>query len=95
MSTKYKHIINQSRANSFIEAVLNVFSGMVIAWSISMLFAVFESEIQMYIWSGFSWQVGAASNVIVTVVLTVVSVCRGFLWRRYFNKRLTEKYKLR
>ena len=78
--------MSQSRKHSMFEAILNVFSGMVLAFSISQLFCYFERDIQMYIYSDFHWQVAAMSNVIVTCILTVVSMVRGYFWRRLFNR---------
>lgn len=77
----------QSKRHSIIEAASNVFSGMVIAFVISQLAHVFAPEIRQYVWEGFEWKVSAGSNVIMTVILTVISIVRGYLWRRHFNKR--------
>lgn len=81
-----KHKLGQSKVMTIFESFANVGTGMFIAFSISQLAYLFESQIQMYIWSGFVWNVGTTSNVIMTIVLTVVSVCRGYIWRRVFNK---------
>lgn len=83
----------QSRKHSFIESCLNVASGMVIAFVISQLAHVFEAEIQKYIWTGFTWNVSAGSNAVMTVILTVVSISRGYAWRRHFNKKVLEEYR--
>lgn len=69
---------------------MNVASGMIIAFTLSQLAHIFEPEIQQYIWSGFEWKISAGSNVIMTVIFTVVSVCRGYAWRRHFNKKVIE-----
>lgn len=79
--------IMQSKKHSFIEACLNVLSGMLIAFVISQLAHTFEAEIQRWIWTGFTWGISAGSNAIVTIVLTIVSVIRGYAWRRHFNRR--------
>lgn len=81
----------QSRRHSLIESSLNVLSGMIIAFIISQLAHEFEPQIQKYIWSGFEWKLSAGSNAIMTMILTVVSVCRGYAWRRHFNKRLIKE----
>lgn len=83
----------QTKRMSIIESLCNVFSGIVIAFVISQLFSFFEKEIQIYIWSGFKWQISASSNAVVTVVLTVVSIIRGYLWRRAFNRLLIDNDK--
>jgi ABC-type spermidine/putrescine transport system permease subunit I len=90
-----RYSAEQTRKQSIIESLTNVFSGMLIAFIISQLAAHFETGIQQYIWAGFNWKVSAGSNVIMTVVLTVVSILRGYAWRRHFNRRtqneVTEK----
>ncbi len=76
----------QTRRQSIIESSLNVFSGMVIAFAISQIAHIFEPQIQQYIWKGFEWHISAGSNIIMTVILTVISVVRGYAWRRHFNR---------
>lgn len=80
----------QSKRHSLLEACLNVFSGMVIAFGISFLAHRYEAVIQQYVWSGFKWDIGVGSNVIMTVVFTVVSVLRSYAWRRHFNRSGTK-----
>lgn len=75
----------QSKKHSIIESCTNVASGMIIAFLLSQLAHWFEPEIQKYIWAGFEWHISAGSNAVMTTILTVVSVCRGYAWRRYFN----------
>lgn len=65
----------QSRRSSFIEQVLNVVSG----FAISLL--VWE----YYVVGMFSIEVDSGDNVIITAIFTVVSLVRGYLWRRLFN----------
>ena len=77
----------QSRRHSIIESLANVFSGMIIAYIISQLAHVFQDEIKMYVWSGFEWHISAGSNAVMTIILTVVSIIRGYAWRRHFNNR--------
>lgn len=82
--------MGQSKLASWIEAFLNIGSGIIIAFGLSQLAAIYQDEIRMYIYSDFTWQVSATSNVIVTLVLTAVSMCRSFFWRRIFNKHHTK-----
>ncbi len=77
----------QSKLHSFLETAANIISGMIIAFVISQIAAHFELEIRQYIWAGFEWKVSAGSNIVMTVILTIVSMGRGYSWRRYFNKR--------
>ena len=81
----------QSRRHSFIESCANVASGMLIAFIISQLAHMFQHQIQHYIWSEFVWNISAGSNIVMTVILTVVSVIRGYAWRRHFNGKMTRK----
>lgn len=80
----------QSRKYSLIESCLNVLSGMLIAFIISQLAQEFEKQIQEYIWTGFTWEVSIGSNAIMTVILTIVSICRGYAWRRHFNGKIVQ-----
>jgi uncharacterized membrane protein len=66
----------QSKKESIIEALLNVGSGMLIAFLI----------MQFILAPTLGVQISPGQNGIVTIVLTVVSICRGYLWRRMFNK---------
>ncbi len=76
----------QTKRHSIIESCTNVASGMLIAFVISQLAHWFEPQIKQYLFSGFEWHISVGSNLIMTTVLTVVSVFRGYAWRRYFNK---------
>ena len=75
----------QSKKHSLLEAVMNIGSGMLIAFTLSQLFTIYEESIQLYFYSDFHWNISASSNLIVTVVLTIVSICRSYIWRRIFN----------
>jgi hypothetical protein len=75
----------QSKKHSFLESCLNVLSGMLIGFGISQAAHEFEPQIQQYIWAGFEWKLSIGSNLVMTTVLTVVSIVRGYAWRRYFN----------
>jgi len=81
----------QSNRHSIIESIVNVASGMAIAFIISQLAYYLEPQIQKYLWSGFEWKISAGSNLIMTVIFTVISVIRGYAWRRHFNNKLIEE----
>ena len=66
----------QNKKQSAVESMVNIGSGMVIAWLIMQF--VLAPILGIIITPG--------ENVIVTIVLTVVSVCRSYIWRRFFNK---------
>lgn len=85
--------MSQSKRHSIIESCTNVASGVVIAFTLSQLAHWFEPEIKRYVWSGFEWHISPGSNAIMTVILTVVSILRGYTWRRYFNKKANEELK--
>lgn len=78
--------MGQSKRHSVIEAVVNVFSGMFIAFAVSQLAHVYQNEIRQYLWEGFTWELSVSSNIFMTTILTVISVIRGYIWRRVFNK---------
>jgi hypothetical protein len=65
---------------------------MVIAFVISQLAHEFEHEIQKYIWSGFEWHISPVSNIVMTIILTVISVLRGYAWRRHFNNKVIQQH---
>lgn len=81
----------QTKRQSFIESCMNIFSGMIISFSISQLAHVSAPYIQKYIYSGFIWNLSATSNIIMTVLLTVISIIRSYAWRRYFNYKHSEQ----
>lgn len=80
-----KKKLGQSRLSAIVEAVCNVGSGMFIAFGINQFAAAYAHIIREYIWSGFVWTIGFEANIIMTIVLTVVSVSRSYVWRRIFN----------
>ncbi len=68
----------QTRRQSAIESCVNIGSGMVIAWSVTQFLA----------WSklfGLEIHISPGSNIVLTIILTVVSAVRSYYWRRYFN----------
>lgn len=89
----------QSRSMAVVEALINIGSGMIIAFALSQLASIHETEIQQYIYKDFHWNVGIGSNMVMTAVLTFVSMLRSFAWRRVFNafhlKTIKQKLKER
>ncbi len=71
-----------------MESMTNVMSGMLIAFMISQMAHWFEPQIKQYVWSGFEWKISAGSNLIMTSVFTIVSIVRGYAWRRHFNAKV-------
>ena len=66
----------QTHRQSLFETVVNIASGMVIAFCITQAYQALVP--------GVSIPLG--QNVILTVILTTVSVLRSYCWRRFFNK---------
>lgn len=80
----------QTKLLSALESILNVGTGMILAFTISSAANYYEAEIQRYIYSDFNWDISLTSNLIVTTTLTIVSFTRGYIWRRIFNRRQGE-----
>jgi len=78
----------QSKRHSLAESCMNVASGMIIAFAVSQLAHTFQHEIQEYIWKGFEWNISAGSNAVMTTVFTIISIVRGYAWRRHFNAKM-------
>lgn len=70
----------QSKISSLLETTLNVGSGFII----SMI--VWEFWVKRYL----GLDTNIAQNIVVTLVFTVVSIVRGYTWRRIFNKNRTK-----
>ncbi len=65
----------QSRLSSFIEQLLNVGSGFIV----SLLFWIY---VVVPVWN---LDVNMNENLAITACFTVLSIIRGYLWRRGFN----------
>jgi membrane protein implicated in regulation of membrane protease activity len=72
----------QTRIGSIIESLLNIGSGMVIAYLITIYIGVGVLGIT----------INSSQTIELTVIMTVVSILRSYLWRRYFNSRLRKRY---
>lgn len=70
--------MNQTKLESFIESCLNVGSGFFVA------LIVWRFVVVPFLGLEVSWH----QNLTVTTLFTVVSVCRGYIWRRFFNRGL-------
>lgn len=67
----------QSRCFSLIEVVCNVASGFVLSFFIWMLLMP----------PLFGIKTSPSAGLGVTAVFTVVSIIRGYVWRRLFNRK--------
>ena len=68
--------MSQSKLSSLIESLLNVGSGFVVSsllWSF-VIVPVYEIEVTV------------TQNLEITAIFTVISVIRGYIWRRVFNR---------
>lgn len=83
--------MNQTKFQSGLEVILNTLTGMILAFVVSQLGHILAPSIRRYIWGGFVWDISAKSNVIMTIILTLVSMSRSYAWRRYFNNKLKGK----
>ncbi len=66
----------QSKKHSVLEAAINIASGMVIAFLVTQFFAVPILGIT----------ISLAQNSVLTIILTIISITRSYVWRRIFNK---------
>jgi hypothetical protein len=73
----------QTKRESFIEQTLNVTSGLVLSIVL----------IQPIVFKTYGIELSNSSNIQLALIFTSVSVIRGYVWRRWFNKRLLNKLK--
>ena len=71
----------QTKRESFIEQSLNVLSG--------LLLSIFI--IQPIVFGMYGIKFSMSENFQIATIFTIVSIIRGYIWRRYFNKRLIKK----
>jgi hypothetical protein len=65
----------QSKLLSALEAIINVFTGAFLSIAITELLAPY-----------LGIHITLEANLKLTVILTVVSILRGYFWRRLFNR---------
>jgi hypothetical protein len=68
----------QTKVISFVESVVNVASGFVISLILW----------QWVVAPAFGYEVTIVTNLQLTSIFTIVSVLRGYIWRRLFERRL-------
>ena len=73
--------VNQSKKSSLLEVVLNTSTGFVTAMVTWQLIA---SPL-------FGYNVTLYQNFWLTMIFTIVSIVRSYMWRRAFNYYLTRK----
>lgn len=67
------HGLMQSRRMSLVETLANTGSGMLLSWVIGLV-----------VYPLFGFAVGGGQALALTSIFTVVSVARGYAWRRAF-----------
>ena len=72
----------QSRVSSIIESCCNTASGFLIAWAMTI-----------FVFPFFGIMLTVGKGFIITTVMTVVSVIRSYVWRRYFNRLIRRDLK--
>lgn len=70
----------QSRFASLVEVTLNTLSGFVVSLLVSWL-----------VYPLYGWQPSMGQMTQLTVIFTIVSIARSWLWRRYFNRLAMRK----
>lgn len=73
------HIVapRQSRMGSFIEVCINIAIGFTINFFMNLT-----------IFPLFGWHISVSENLLLGVIYTVVSVIRGYVVRRWFERRI-------
>jgi hypothetical protein len=71
--------MGQSKLISLIEQLLNVGSGFLLSLVVWQVVGPW-----------FGYEVTLSANLGITSIFTVVSIVRGYVWRRFFNNNLHE-----
>lgn len=66
---------------AWIESLVNVLSGLLLSILI----------VQPIVFGIFSIKIPITSNIMIAIIFTIVSVIRGYIWRRYFHKLFYSK----
>ena len=65
----------QNKRLSLIESITNTIAGLLVSFGIQLLiYPILDIEVRL------------SQNVIITLVFTIASICRGYIVRRVFNK---------
>ncbi len=73
----------QSRKESLVERLCDVATGFGISWILTL--TVLPGL--------YGYEVSLSKGAEITAIFTTVSICRGYLWRRFFNRITERKYK--
>jgi hypothetical protein len=80
----------QSKQQSIVEQVCNVGSGFILAFFLWRF--LITPQLHYFATMGYSYE-NILVNLAITTQFTVVSLIRGYVWRRYFNKFVVRRYK--
>lgn len=72
--------MSQSKLSSLVEQLLNVGSGFVVS-------LIFWTFVVVPVWD---LEVNTQENLSITACFTILSVVRGYVWRRIFNRKVTK-----
>jgi len=72
----------QTKREALIETGLNIFSGFLVS-------LVIWAYVVAPLWG---LKTSMLDNFGITLIFTVSAVIRGYLWRRFFNRRLIRKF---
>ena len=67
----------QTKLESLTENILNVLSGLVLSIFV----------FQPIVFEIYDITLSSTQNIQIAVIFTLVSIARGYVWRRFFNKR--------
>lgn len=71
----------QNRKTSLAESLTNTFSGMGISFLIQIIiFPIMDIPVKLH------------QNIIITLIFTIASIGRGYIVRRLYNKKVSNKY---
>lgn len=72
----------QSHRQSVVESLTNTFVGLFLSFGVTQLLAFLSPMIP-----GVELVITLETNALLTAILTVVSIARGYCIRRFFNRR--------
>jgi len=68
----------QTRKHSIIESIFNTLSGLVLA---TLVMSFIISPV-------YHLPTTTVENLEINIIFTIISIVRGYMWRRYFNKKV-------
>ena len=71
----------QSKKNSVLEVFLNYLSGFIIAWLLTLTVLPY-----------YGYQATPKEGFQITIIFTIVSIIRTYIWRRLFNYFLKRRH---